>query len=85
MNGVVENELCPVYAGVSDDVLAPDPAEVAIAKWTDWARFSERVLADEDQVSPWCALQVARLVALGPQPLHWAAASPEDLPLAARL
>ncbi len=85
MNGIAENELCPVYAGFSDDVLIPDPAEVADIKWTDWADFSEQVRAGEQQVSPWCAMQVAELAALGPEPPHWPAASPEDLPLAARL
>ena len=85
MNGVVENELCPVFAGFSGDVLVPDPAEVADVKWTDWADFSQRVRADEIQVSPWCAMQVAELDALGPRPLHWPAGRPEDLPPAARL
>jgi isopentenyl-diphosphate delta-isomerase len=84
MNGVVENELCPVYAGLSDDVLAPDPAEVADVKWTEWADFGQRARAGELQVSPWCAMQVAELAALGPEPLRWPAASPEDLPPAAR-
>jgi isopentenyl-diphosphate delta-isomerase len=84
MNGVVENELCPVYAGFSDDVLVPDPAEVADVKWTEWADFSDRVRASEFQVSPWCAMQVAELAALGPEPLRWLAASSEDLPPAAR-
>ncbi|HUN30552.1 MAG TPA: isopentenyl-diphosphate Delta-isomerase [Trebonia sp.] len=84
MNGVVENEICPVYAGLCDDVLLPDPAEVADVKWTEWGDFSERVRAGELQVSPWCALQVAELAALGPDPLRWAAASAQDLPPAAR-
>lgn len=83
MNGIVENELCPVYAGFTDDALVPDPAEVADVKWTDWADFSERVRGGQLQVSPWCAMQVAELAALGPQPLRWTAASIEDLPLAA--
>jgi isopentenyl-diphosphate Delta-isomerase len=84
MNGVVENELCPVYAGFSDDVLVPDPAEVADAKWTEWPDFSQRVRSGELQVSPWCAMQVAELATLGAEPLRWAAASPRDLPPAAR-
>lgn len=84
MDGIVENEICPVYAGISDDALAPDPAEVATAKWTSWTDFSEQVLSGESPVSPWCALQVAELAALGPDPLRWPAASPEDLPPAAR-
>lgn len=83
MNGIVENEICPVYAGISDDALAPDPVEVATAKWTSWADFSQQVLSGELPVSPWCAMQVTELTALGPDPLHWPAASPEELPPAA--
>jgi isopentenyl-diphosphate delta-isomerase len=84
MNGVVENEFCPVYAGFSDDALLPDSAEVAEARWTEWAGFSERVRAGDFRVSPWCVMQVAELTALGPEPLRWPAADPEDLPPAAR-
>jgi isopentenyl-diphosphate Delta-isomerase len=84
MNGVIENEFCPVYAGFSDDALVPDPAEVADARWTDWADFSKRVEAGEFRVSPWCVMQVAELIALGPEPLAWPAADAVDLPLAAR-
>jgi isopentenyl-diphosphate Delta-isomerase len=84
MNGVVENELCPVYAGYSDDALTPDPAEVADIKWTEWTDFTQQVQSGELRVSPWCGLQVAALAALGPQPLHWLGGRPDDLPPAAR-
>lgn len=85
MNGIVENEMCPVFAGFSDDALAPDPAEVADAKWTGWPEFSDQVRAGQLQVSPWCALQVAELAALGPEPRRWRGADPADLPSAIRL
>jgi isopentenyl-diphosphate delta-isomerase len=84
LNGITENEICPVFGGFSDDVPTPDPAEVGDAKWTDWPAFSEQVRTGEFEVSPWCAMQVAELVALGPDPLHWPAADPADLPPAAR-
>jgi isopentenyl-diphosphate Delta-isomerase len=85
MNGIAENELCPVYAGFSDDVPAPDRAEVAEAMWVDWAGFTRRVRAGQFEVSPWCASQVAELAAFdGAEPAHWPAASSADLPSAAR-
>jgi isopentenyl-diphosphate Delta-isomerase len=84
MDGVLENEVCPVYAGYADGPLDPDPAEVADAKWVDWADFTRQVGSGQQPISPWCALQVAELAALGATPLSWAAASAADLPPAAR-
>ncbi|MCX6424115.1 MAG: isopentenyl-diphosphate Delta-isomerase, partial [Actinobacteria bacterium] len=39
MNGLVENEMCPVLMAVvaPGAVTAPDPAEVANTKWLPWA------------------------------------------------
>jgi isopentenyl-diphosphate delta-isomerase len=84
MDGVLENELCPVYAARSDDPLNPDPAEVADARWVDWASFTDRLRTGEQPISPWCALQVAELAALDGTPLAWAAAPASELPPAAR-
>ncbi len=84
-NGVVENEVCPVYAAYSDAAPAPDPAEVAEIAWVDWDQFCDAVRTGRQSVSPWCAMQIAELVALGPRPLAWLAADDADLPPAALL
>lgn len=84
MNGVLENELCPVFAGYADGPLNPDPAEVADATWVPWVTFTRRVRTGELRVSPWCVQQLPALTALGPDPLRWPAASPAELPAAAR-
>jgi isopentenyl-diphosphate delta-isomerase len=97
-DGTVENELCPVYRVVTDDIaLRPDAAEVDDAWWTPWAAFAGGG-ADEagrpcrpdgtgrpdgDPLSPWAARQVARLTALGPDPAHWPLGEPSLLPSAA--
>jgi isopentenyl-diphosphate Delta-isomerase len=86
MDQIVENEMCPVYSARADTRLHdldPDPAEVAEVKWVGWDDFREQVLAGQQQVSPWCALQVAELDRLGPDPLSWPAADPSELPPAA--
>jgi isopentenyl-diphosphate delta-isomerase len=85
MDGVLENEMCPVYAAYLDGPLNLDPAEVADAKWVDWSDFRERVRNASQPISPWCALQLAELAGLGPRPLDWAAADSAELPPAARL
>ena len=82
-NGVLENEICPVYAAYSDEAPAPDPAEVAEARWVDWARFCAAARAGRQPVSPWCAMQLPELTALGPDPLAWAPADAAALPPAA--
>ncbi|MFJ6675573.1 isopentenyl-diphosphate Delta-isomerase [Actinosynnema sp. NPDC091369] len=84
-NGVTENEMCPVFRGVVATDPEPNPDEVDSFEWAPWAEFAPAVLAGARPVSPWCALQVAELWALGPDPLSWPVASPASLPPAARL
>jgi isopentenyl-diphosphate Delta-isomerase len=87
-NGVMENEVCPVYAAYAAGLSGqsppdPDPAEVAEARWVDWDAFCGAVRAGRQPVSPWCAMQLAELAALGPRPLDWIAADAAALPPAA--
>ena len=82
-NGVLENEICPVYAAYSDEAPDPDPSEVAEVRWVDWAEFGAAVRNGRQPVSPWCELQLPELTALGPDPLTWAAADVAALPPAA--
>ncbi len=82
-NGVLENEVCPVYAAYSDDPPDPDPAEVAEIRWVDWDEFCEAVRTGRQAISPWCAMQLAELTALGSRPLIWTPADAADLPPAA--
>lgn len=58
-SGIVEHEICPVYAGfVADRALAPDPAEVAEWAWIPWADLVAAVSATPQVYSPWTARQV---------------------------
>jgi isopentenyl-diphosphate Delta-isomerase len=82
-DGVLENELCPVYAAYADLPPEPDPAEVAEARWVDWEQFCHAVRDGRQPVSPWCAWQLAELAALGPRPLDWSPADAAGLPPAA--
>jgi isopentenyl-diphosphate delta-isomerase len=87
MDGIVELEQCPVYAGW----LAPGarldlaPDEVEDAEWVAWADFAAEVLTGDRAVSTWCTEQVPQLVALGADPRRWPVADDRLLPPAARL
>ena len=84
-SGLVEHEICPVYAARTSSVdLRLDPSEVDDAEWVPWSQFSDDVLHGRREVSPWCAEQVARLVLLGDDPHAWPTASESLLPPAAR-
>ncbi|QFZ22150.1 isopentenyl-diphosphate Delta-isomerase [Saccharothrix syringae] len=86
-NGVVENEMCPVFRGIvpDDPAPTPNPDEVDSFEWVPWADFAPAVLAGARPISPWCALQVAELHELGPDPLAWPTAPATTLPAAATL
>lgn len=85
-DGIVENELCPVFvATVADGIpLAPDPNEVASAEWMPWADYRDHVLDGSLEVSSWSTEQVSELMAIGRHPADWPDADSAILPPAAR-
>lgn len=80
MNGIRENEMCPVFVARAVGDLAPDPAEVDDAVWEPWTRFAHDVMTGRREVSSWCRTQVEALDALGPVPADWPTADPARLP-----
>jgi len=82
-DGVVENEMCPVFVAVTpSNAVRPDPEEVEAYEWIDWSAFRESVLDGSRPVSPWCVEQVQALPA---DPVHAPGQSDDALPPAARL
>jgi isopentenyl-diphosphate delta-isomerase len=75
-DGVVENEMCPVYRVTVAGEPAPDPAEVMAFEWVQWP-------PDGRELSPWATTQLAQLAQLGPDPRRWPVAAPTELPPAA--
>lgn len=59
--GIVENEVCPVFLARVDTDPVHDPSEVAQWQWADWTGF--RALARDAPwaISPWAALQAPLL------------------------
>lgn len=81
LGGVVENEMCPVFAGRVRGRVDPDPDEVGDTAWEPWQPFREAVLDGSREVSVWCREQVQQLPA---DPDAAGAVSPDSLPPAAR-
>jgi isopentenyl-diphosphate delta-isomerase len=52
-DGVVENEICPVLIGFTDQEPAINPAEVAETKWVPWDEFLNSVRGPGSELSPW--------------------------------
>lgn len=81
MDGVVENEMCPVFAARVGGPVTPDPDEVEEVTWEPWKPFRGAVLDGSREVSVWCREQVQQLPA---DPATAPAASPATLPPAVR-
>jgi isopentenyl-diphosphate delta-isomerase len=80
-DGVVENEMCPVFVGTATGDVRPDPDEVGATRWEPWEEFRRGVLDGTRPVSVWCREQVAQLPA---DPAAAPAAAEGELPPAAR-
>jgi isopentenyl-diphosphate delta-isomerase len=86
-DGVLENEMCPVFVARCDDpsTLTLAPTEVAELAWVFWPDFRDDVLTGVREVSEWCAKQVSELTSLELPGGGFPTASPRDLPSAASL
>ena len=60
-NGIVENEVCPVYLAETTDEPTPNPREVEEYAWVDPATLARSVRAEPADFSPWMVLQVDQL------------------------
>lgn len=83
-NGVVENEMCPVYRAYTDAEPLPDAAEVDDYEWVGWRELADGVADGSRRLSPWCVEQLGELASVGPAPADWPAADAGQLPPAAR-
>jgi isopentenyl-diphosphate delta-isomerase len=63
--GVVENEICPVYLGRFTGSPQPDASEVEAWELLDWSAFRRRQETEGDAWSPWCREQARLIEAAG--------------------
>lgn len=59
--GVVENEICPVFIGFTNELPSPNPKEVDDVKWILWSDFLKEIDQFPDKYSAWCK-EEARLL-----------------------
>ena len=64
-DGVVENEICPVFVGVTDKLPRPNPDEVEAVKWVDWRDFQAEAASQDTDISPWAVEEVELLTSSG--------------------
>jgi isopentenyl-diphosphate delta-isomerase len=84
MEGIVENEMCPVLVATPMGEVTVNPDEVEAVQWRPWDQFSADVVDGSVAVSTWCRMQVDALRHLGPDPAAWRTADAALLPPAAR-
>lgn len=53
-DGIVENEICPVMIGVSNDIPKPNPDEVNAVRWISWKDWLTEVDKNGKNYSEWC-------------------------------
>lgn len=54
-DGVMENEICPIYASLYDGTgLNPDPDEIQALRWIPWEEWMIETRLRPDHYSPWC-------------------------------
>lgn len=61
MNGIVENEICPVLIAFSDKKPLLNPNEVESIKWIKWQEFLKEIEGNPGTYSVWCE-QEAKLL-----------------------
>jgi isopentenyl-diphosphate delta-isomerase len=67
-SGVVENEVCPVFAGRALGPVQADPTEVAEHTWAPWEHVVSLAATAPWALSPWAVLQVGALAGAGWRP-----------------
>jgi isopentenyl-diphosphate delta-isomerase len=60
-DGIVENEVCPVFTAALLTEPEPNPTEVDAMRWVDLAKLADTVERDPTPYSPWMCEQLAAL------------------------
>lgn len=60
-DGIMENEICPILIGLTDEKPTINKDEVDNIKWIAWDKFVENVKNNPYKYSEWCVLETEQL------------------------
>ena len=61
LDDIVENEICPILVGFSDQKARINKDEVNDIAWIKWNKFIENIKKNPDKYSQWCILETEQL------------------------
>jgi len=61
-DGIVENEICPVLIGYSDETPKINKDEVEAIRWIPWKEWLKEIKKNPKNYSPWCVEETLLLV-----------------------
>lgn len=61
-DGVVENELCPVMIGFTNEIPKINSDEVEAVKWISWQDWVSEIEKNSEEYSPWCVEETKLLM-----------------------
>ncbi len=56
--GVMENEICPILVGFTDEEPKQNPEEVEATRWIEWSEFLQEIETRSGFYSEWCEEEV---------------------------
>jgi isopentenyl-diphosphate delta-isomerase len=62
-NGIIENEICPVFTATATSEPQPNPGEVEEYTWTPWPDYAAALTREPDKYSYWAKDQYPQLMA----------------------
>lgn len=65
-DGIMENEICPIFVAFGEQDPILNPQEVENIKWVNWSDFLEEVKLEPKKYSPWC-VQEAQILGNSPK------------------
>ncbi len=60
-DGVMENEICPIHIGYTENEPVINPDEVEAIEWINWSDFLTEIKNNTDKYSPWCVEEAMML------------------------
>lgn len=58
LDNILENEICPIYLAITDDVVTLNIQEVSEIKFLDWTAFNLYLQKHANKFTPWCKEEI---------------------------